>query len=371
MAITSREPGGMAAPVRSELIRPLAHASARDSLSRLGENRRGTTSLVFALALVPILVSVGAGVDFTRAITFRTELQDAVDSAALAGAGAYVDAASATTASGIATNYMNQIQAGLPPNNGVTFHVNTNQLTNSSGQTTGYSVSVTATAGVATTLMSIAVPAVTAAVAATALNPVVTYSASLGNWKSSAADANTIYWYVVPANGALPTAADLHQMFTNTGPEPSSIAPITLTASQKIGFALKNVTGGISGYGPNQYGSQQGHTNWLYSQLSPPSAAAYPNEPNNCSLQVAAASASGQVPTETPGSCSSATPALATLNCTQAAGKSVYYFWNDMGGGRDDFDYNDAQYSVTCSNPASGGAVAANTVTPTTVVLTQ
>lgn len=331
-------------------------------------DRRGVVAIMFALLVIPLLLTVGAGVDLTRATTFRTALQGAADSAALAGAAAYVDATSTATASAVASAYMQNAESALPVNKGVTFSVSTQVVTGSSGQTTGYSVTVNASGTIGTSLMSLVMPSMGASVTATALNPIVNFSVSIGNWKSSAWDANTIYWYVVPDKGALPTSSQLHEMFTNTGPEPSSVPSIGVTAGQKVGFALENVTGGIHGYGSNQYGSPQGHTNWFYSQLSPPSQSAYPSEAKNCSLQVVTATSSDPNPTETPGSCSTgAMPQLATVDCAKAAGKTIYYFWNDMGGGTDDYDYNDAQYSLSCSN-ASGASGSSG---PTSVVLTN
>jgi hypothetical protein len=32
----------------------------------------------------------------------------------------------------------------------------------------------------------------------------------------------------------------------------------------------------------------------------------------------------------------------------------MFYAWNDMGGGSEDFDYNDGQYSFQCSGATSG-----------------
>jgi Flp pilus assembly protein TadG len=346
-----------------------AGSSLRWPARRLGADQRGVTAVTFGLLLVPILVSVGAGVDLTRDTTFRTALQSAADSAAIAGAAAYVDASSASKAVSVATAYIQQAEAGLPANNGVTFSVTTKVLTNTSGQTTGYTVSVSASGSVATTLMSVAMSSMPNSVSATALDPMVTINATLGNWKSSAWDANTIYWYIVPSNGSLPKTSDLHALFTNTSKPPTSLPPISLTAGQTIGFALKNVTGGLHPYGSNGYGSPQGHANWLYSQLSPPSLSAYPTEANNCALQVVAATASDPTPTETPGSCSPKTPAFGTVSCNEAAGQTIFYFWNDMGGGTDDYDYNDAQYSLTCSGSSSGSLLASNGSNATTVVL--
>ena len=333
-------------------------------------DRRGTVAVLTGLMILPLMFSAGIAVDLTRATGFRAALQNAADSAALAGAAAYTDAAQATAATAVATAYLQQAEAGLPPNRGVSFTVTPAVLTNAAGQTAGYTVSVTAQAQVATTLMSLVVASMPAVARATAENPVVTINATLGNWKSSAWDANTIYWYVVPPNGALPAAADLHALFTNTGPAPTTLPSIQVTAAQKIGFALQNVTGGIQGYGANQYGSPQGQTNWLYSQLSPPSASAYPTEPRNCALEVAVATAADPTPTQTGGSCSSATPALGTVSCAQAAGETIFYFWNDMGGSADDYDYNDAQYSLTCAAPPATTQTVASAA-PTTVVLTN
>ncbi|MDE2006477.1 MAG: hypothetical protein KGI51_07925 [Rhodospirillales bacterium] len=346
-------------------------AAAPPLPTRFRRDRRGGVALLTGVAMVPLLLAAGIAVDLSRAAQFRSALQAAADSAALAGAAAYntgTDAAAATT---VADTYMTQAEASLPTNLGVTFSATPQAITNSAGTVIGYTVAVSAQGSIATTFMALAVSSVSAHIAAKALNPVVSINASLGNWKSSAWDANSIYWYVVPSDGSLPASSALHMLFTNTGPAPTSLPTIQLTAAQKIGFALKNVTGGIHGYGPNQYGSAQGHTNWIYSQLSPPSASAYPTEAANCSLQVVVATASNPTPAETPGSCSSGTPAHATVNCGQMAGQSIFFFWNDMGGGTDDYDYNDAQYSLTCGTPTGGNPLSASLPAPTTVVLIQ
>ncbi len=341
----------------------------RDGPARLPADRHGGVATLTAIAMLPLVLSTGIAIDLARVAQFRIALQGAADSAALAGAAVYTSTGNAAAAKSVAIAYMTQAEAALPRNQGVSYTVIPNTATNATGNTTGYTVAVAASAAVPTTFMSLVVPSVGTSVNAGALNPEITITASLGNWKSSAWDANTIYWYVVPPGGGLPAAAALHQVFTNTAPAPKSLPPITITAGQSIGFALKNVTGGIHGYGSNQYGSPQGHANWIYSQLSPPSAHAYPTEPHDCSLQVVAATAANPNPTETPGSCSAATPLNATLNCAQMPGKTVYYFWNDMGGGRDDLDYNDAQYSMTCPGSPGGSSVAS--AAPTNVVLTQ
>ena len=357
-------PSVPAFPVLPPFLRP-----RRGEPARLPADRRGGVATLTAIAMLPLVLSTGIAIDLARVAQFRIALQGAADSAALAGAAVYTGTGNAAAAKSVAIAYMTQAEAALPHNQGVSYTVTPNTATSANGNTTGYTVAVAASAAVPTTFMSLVVPSVGTSVNAGALNPEITITASLGNWKSSAWDANTIYWYVVPPGGGLPAASARHMVFTNTAPAPKSLAPITITAGQSIGFALKNVTGGIHGYGSNQYGSAQGHTNWIYSQLSPPAAQAYPTVARNCALQVVTATAANPNPTETPGSCSAATPANATLNCAQMPGKTVYYFWNDMGGGRDDFDYNDAQYSMTC--PASPGGSSVASAAPTGVVLTQ
>ncbi|MDE2006474.1 MAG: Tad domain-containing protein [Rhodospirillales bacterium] len=335
---------------------------------RLRHDRKAGVALLTGVAMAPLLLSAGIAIDLARQTQFRMALQGAADSASLAGSAVYNGTGNATAATTAARNYMLRAEASLPSNNGVSYTITPQVVTNAQGQTSGYTVAVAASGTIPTTILSLITPSVGASVGAKGLNPVITINASLGNWKSSAWDANTVYWYIVPPNGALPATSALHMMFTNTGPAPASLPPITVTATDKIGFVLKNVTGGIHGYGPNQYGSAQGHTNWIYSQLSPPSANAYPTVARNCALQVVVASPSNPTPTQSPGGCASATPANATVNCTQMPGQSIYFFWNDMGGGRDDYDYNDAQYSITCGAP-SGGSVSASS--PTGVVLVQ
>ena len=50
---------------------------------RFQHDRRGGVALTFALALIPILVSVGAAVDYSRANALKADLQSALDSTAL------------------------------------------------------------------------------------------------------------------------------------------------------------------------------------------------------------------------------------------------------------------------------------------------
>lgn len=47
-------------------------------------DRRGAVAILTALALIPMLLAIGGGIDFSRIMVMRSELQQAVDSAALA-----------------------------------------------------------------------------------------------------------------------------------------------------------------------------------------------------------------------------------------------------------------------------------------------
>ena len=58
-------------------------------LSRLIENRDGAVAIVVILVAVPMLLAVGASIDYIRAYNDRTDLQSAADSAVLAAAAKY------------------------------------------------------------------------------------------------------------------------------------------------------------------------------------------------------------------------------------------------------------------------------------------
>lgn len=53
-------------------------------------DKRGSTSMIFAIAMPMLIMAVGAGIDFSRMADARAALQRAVDNAALSGAAAYV-----------------------------------------------------------------------------------------------------------------------------------------------------------------------------------------------------------------------------------------------------------------------------------------
>ncbi len=58
----------------------------RDVLRRLANDEGGGVALLFGIALVPFLLSVGVGIDYARLVAARTAAQSAADAAALAAA---------------------------------------------------------------------------------------------------------------------------------------------------------------------------------------------------------------------------------------------------------------------------------------------
>jgi Flp pilus assembly protein TadG len=57
---------------------------ARRALRRFLDNQRGTVATLTALAIVPIIICVGIGIDYSRTLSAKANLQDSLDAAALA-----------------------------------------------------------------------------------------------------------------------------------------------------------------------------------------------------------------------------------------------------------------------------------------------
>ena len=66
------------------------------------KDERGAISLIFAFALLPLLTLTGAAIDYGLALSFKTRVAAAADSAALAGAMAAVQSSSAGNADAVA-----------------------------------------------------------------------------------------------------------------------------------------------------------------------------------------------------------------------------------------------------------------------------
>ncbi len=334
---------------------------------------------------LPITLTIGGAIDYSRAVHFKAEVQGVVDSAALAGATTYVNAASQSLATNVVSEFMNAGIAKLPTNNGVSFATPTMNIVLVGGAPAAYQVTVNATANVSTTFLGILVPSIPVTASATAENPVVTAAANFSGFSSAAWDKNTVYWYPIPpgsANTYVPPNSALVPIWSNAGGVTAT--PASVAASQKIGFALVNITGGLVGtYGSNQYGSAYLSTHSFYSSLPNPSSSANGynstndssnvnsvngNTGNNCSVQTAVVPSSGVVPVAPGGSCFPPnTFQYMSPSCSQLGGQTIRYSWNDMGGGTDDKDYNDAEFNFSCG--ANGSGLGANG--PQNVVLIQ
>ncbi len=81
---------------------------------------RGSMFVFMAISMLALGAATGVGVDFARALNFRSDLQGAADAAAIAGASVYLNAGYSSQATAAATDYMSNAVANLPTNNGVT-----------------------------------------------------------------------------------------------------------------------------------------------------------------------------------------------------------------------------------------------------------
>ncbi|MGA8169666.1 MAG: TadE/TadG family type IV pilus assembly protein [Methylocystis sp.] len=82
-------------------MRTNGHRSFVQGVKTFGASRRGATAIIFGLALIPIMLMIGVGVDYSRATSVRTRLQNAVDSGALAAAAAQAQGNNPTAAANI------------------------------------------------------------------------------------------------------------------------------------------------------------------------------------------------------------------------------------------------------------------------------
>lgn len=230
--------------------------------------------------------------------------------------------------------------------------------------------------------------------------------------RSDAYDWNSAYVYAVPLDGngdpqwaVLPPSDQIVQISSNCSSTYSSawssnslcngqphatftnkkLPPIML--NQPIAIVLINMTGGVKQYGGNQYSSPDGNlillsTNLLASNQSPSAngdwdtsiiskifgqtitkqstSTTYSQVAGECSLMISQVDPR-QTPIEPPhGRCfnlndQSAGLQFANLSCAQMAGRTFAFWWNDMGGGRDDLDYNDTAFMMTCTLPSTIG----------------
>ena len=84
------------------------HRRLGDQWRRFAGDRKGATAVAFALVSVPVLLSMGGGIDMYRAYKLRIDLQDTVDSAVMAGSIKADESGSTTEAKTAVDTYIKQ-----------------------------------------------------------------------------------------------------------------------------------------------------------------------------------------------------------------------------------------------------------------------
>ena len=176
--------------------------------------------------------------------------------------------------------------------------------------------------------------------------------------------------------------------------QPGAVAPTTqsfpsVAATTPLGFALVNMRRGLDApntayASANQYGAAPGNLQilstgpmslgqgpaqntdnspaiWkLFTGITLNQPATHYSDVNktntpNCALIIQQVDPNN-LPTSPPtsGQCYSTSDSrtgqqFANSSCSQLAGRTMMYWWNDMGGGTDDVDYNDFYYTLRCA----------------------
>ena len=267
-------------------------------ISQTRRTVRGSVMPIFAAMSIPMLMSVGVGVDMTRLTLARSALQSAVDGAALAGAaaGGYSNTASSAKDNAIAAanayfsgNYSHGGQ-------GPAVTLTATQTVTPTNTGTGYQVYVSAQGNISTAFLGIAslvvgstsssgITTMPVVAHATANNLILPGSSptvviNSGNVNANAGDWNSAYLYSVPflTDGVtpnwtyIPQGSELYQLGTNcpaTGGfcnssagqscsvVSASTSPPIPAPNQPLAILMINVTGGLSSYVQNSYGAQQ------------------------------------------------------------------------------------------------------------------
>jgi Flp pilus assembly protein TadG len=198
------------------LVRRLLGSRSRTA-TPFGRDRAGGVALIFALALIPVGLMIGAAIDYNRAIAMRTALNAAADAAAL----------SAVTQAGMTLNQGQARKAALDFFN--------------------------ARAGLAKEARNIQ-PSVSVNASGSQRVAVVSYAAEvatgvfkLAGW-SNIAIAGT-----ATATSALPAYIDFHLLLDNTpsmgvGATPSDVAKMVANTSDKCAFACHDLSANGNDY---------------------------------------------------------------------------------------------------------------------------
>src|ERR1700735_1273856 len=130
----------------------------------LARDACGGVMILMAISLFALATATGVGIDFARALNFKSGLQGAVDAAAIAGASIYLNAGYATQATTTAHAYLANAVKNLPTNNGVT-----STVTLSGGNP--WTVTVTASAAIKSSFTGLIMPNVPVQVSAVTHGP--------------------------------------------------------------------------------------------------------------------------------------------------------------------------------------------------------
>jgi Flp pilus assembly protein TadG len=361
---------------------------------------RASVAVITALALPTLVVAAGTPIDLARQVQLRAALQNAADSAALAGATLLGTRNGGTAIPALISSYVSAATSGL----GVAVTANSSVSTSQ--------VSVTLSASLPTTFTRLLWSSLPVTVTSAAGGPGAAVTITATPNGSTAADLNTVYVYAVNADGTkdLSNRVELFDN-SNSAAYPAG-QPVTVTfpldVGQRIAFELDNTTGGLdSGFyaaqtpSTNTYGSTVGTTNVFYSSDYPASlntanpaagyAASYQQNMVNTghvsfdSAATACFVANGQpvslstfdsatgtgtlaVPAQQQnvvvnGGCANVTPGSAQNidpTCLELNGQTMSVNWNDMGDTYTDGDsdryaapYADMSYSFSCSGGGS------------------
>lgn len=334
---------------------------------------------MFALLAIPMILAVGAAIDYGRVYVAAKNMQSVVDAAALAGAEVFTASEQEAFAIATAQAYFTKGLSSLPDYAGASAATITTQPTDNCDDGAAERITVTATVTVATTLMGVAIPSMTVDLSATAANPQVKFYLDVVNFDFSAeaGDLDGLYWFKVPADGSSPLPGDLEFIINNM----TATAPTTITAcissAQKIGFSFSvSPAGKFHYYNVNTYGGRYGQTYYYHSTLFPPSKEAYPAWPHDGALQIVDVASDGSYPPPTTSTFSppgthgygyfpanaqpmAAVASTGAVSCAGLAGRAIHLYWNDMGpnddpelvpNAYDDFNYTDGEITFGCES---------------------
>ena len=324
---------------------------------RLLGDRRGVVGIIFGLMLIPFVMLLGVVVDYARSVQYKTDLQNIVDEAAIAGAAAFLGPSQASNAVTVATNYFNQALNHLPPSISVSatsITSNTSGTINPAlGTANAYTVTVSASANIATTFLAVVYHTLNIQATGTAGNPVITPQLVFTEVNSVACDGNTAYLYQVPKNSggtgynyaSVPSFSVesggtpgnyywIGSSYASSNPNGLGVAPSgqtlpTFNVNQPLGVMLRNDTNGntsnpscgVAVTGANSYGAPNQASQVFYSSLL--GNAQSPSQNTNYSYNAAVTTSSGSH-----GSCTSTITAVTvTLPASIAypSGTSICY----------------------------------------------